>query len=366
MSAEEAETDTVAAELHLEAADKAAEMISSLAKHVLGSGLAAEGRIGVMQTTSPDTGHPLLVVIPLKADPFLVDAPAVRLDVLADPETCVLNCRVVASPSREVVYTAELEEGEAAAGALETHLEQVCGDKYRSCVGYAEEDEGVADPFLKARKTDLPNMLIGKYDGQVIYRARSCAFVVEAAADGDDLQTRCLECRRLFEDLDVKYCSGRLTKKCEPVDDSLEIQSDLEAEPDSTKIEQGDIAVVKRKRGRGRPKKSKSKAYYSADFEAIPYAPTDPKRVKSEYEKEKEKENEEESSLAMEDDPTDADFKTYLRKSARRRATSKQVMAELMTKKRGRGRPPIVTDPTACKHCGKVFVILKDYKAHLV
>ena len=90
------------------------------------------------------------------------------------------------------------------------------------------------------------------------------------------------------------------------------------------------------------------------------------------------------------DDPTDADYgKTALhltvllfhfsliwreiqivhlqvRKSGRRaRRASKAVLLELM-RRRKRGRPPIITDPQACKFCGKVFIVLKDYKAHLV
>ena len=55
-----------------------------------------------------------------------------------------------------------------------------------------------------------------------------------------------------------------------------------------------------------------------------------------------------------------------VRKSGRRaRRASKAVLLELM-RRRKRGRPPIITDPQACKFCGKVFIVLKDYKAHLV
>jgi hypothetical protein len=53
------------------------------------------------------------------------------------------------------------------------------------------------------------------------------------------------------------------------------------------------------------------------------------------------------------------------RKSQRRRTASKKVLMELM-KRRKRGRPPVITEPTACKVCGKVFVVLKDFKAHVV
>ena len=55
-----------------------------------------------------------------------------------------------------------------------------------------------------------------------------------------------------------------------------------------------------------------------------------------------------------------------MRKSGRRaRRASKAVLLELM-RRRKRGRPPIITDPQACKFCGKVFIVLKDFKAHLV
>ena len=59
-------------------------------------------------------------------------------------------------------------------------------------------------------------------------------------------------------------------------------------------------------------------------------------------------------------------FFVQVRKSGRRaRRASKAVLLELM-RRRKRGRPPIITDPQACKFCGKVFIVLKDYKAHLV
>ena len=71
-----------------------------------------------------------------------------------------------------------------------------------------------------------------------------------------------------------------------------------------------------------------------------------------------------EDHFAMEDDPTDEDYGSSVRKSLRRRKSSMKVLQQIG--KRKRGRPPTLTDPVTCSKCGETFVVAKDYKQHCV
>lgn len=339
------------------------ERISS-SKHV------QDGLIAARLMTDSDTELPFISVISTAGvDPFLRDAAAVRLCVGHVDGASEVGCVVVSSLGREIVACREAE-------ALDACMDDLVRARYRSCEGFADGLEGT-EVFERARKIDLPNVLIEKYDGRVLHRARKCRYAIDGDDEKEKEHRQCEQCRRIHAELDEKYCGGRVTGGVGLVKPEIK--------PEMIKQEGGDpeSSQEPKKRKRGRPKGSRNRPqYYSYGRDYI-----DPSEVAGLNPIAEDDEDEEENGenapppkkevkfeaeeVGGEDDPTDADYgKSALhltvRKSGRRaRRASKAVLLELM-RRRKRGRPPIITDPTACKYCGKVFIVLRDYKAHLV
>jgi hypothetical protein len=300
----------------------ASSLLMSASVEMHSNPLVKEGKLIVTQMTAFDTGLPFLAVqSTADPDPFLKDAPATRINVIVDKDDSgKLVCLTVASASREVVESRPLEDVAAA-------LESLAASRYRACVGYDEDKDENAALFYRVRKTDLPNITIEKYDGNVVYRARKCAYIVENAREDEPEEDvrrlrsdQCAECLRLFAELDFKYCGGRIAK----VEEGERTEVEAEEEEEEAKYVTSDkdldtLAAARYPRKRGRPKGSKNKSFYGgddyvtsmdvADEEKEGDSSSEVKRIKTENDGDEENdENAPANSLAMEDDPTDADY----------------------------------------------------------
>jgi hypothetical protein len=126
--------------------------------------------------------------------------------------------------------------------ALSPLIQNLAGNRFKVCVGFRELDN--SEIFCRMKKSDFYNVSICRFSNDVVYRARSCNFVVDTSADETSRHKnrRCCECRQFLNELDLKYFHGKLTQPPDPPDLSENFDS-VEAE----------------KRKRGRPKGSKKK-----------------------------------------------------------------------------------------------------------
>ena len=310
----------------------------------------------MVATMEPEEGGamPFLVISSRQnPDPFLRDACAVRLNVAVNNDDALV-ASMFASNSRHLVKEDELDES-LLSKDLEPFIQNLIGKRYSSCQGYDFEAE--YEVFVRIRKTDLPNLLIERYDGNVVFRARECSYVVES----DERQ--CEACKGLYADLDQKYCMGRKTAatyvEAEAEDDDFE--------PPSIKVELHEESLMdhgtKSRAGRKRKKPKPFDEIYHGPkrankSEGDGAGPAAAAVVR----------DDEEEEVAMQDDPSDADYgsKHSPRKSVRHRKAARKLIMQHLMKRSKRGRPPNIMEPTKCKDCGKTFVIAKEYKEHCV
>lgn len=354
---------------------------------------------------------PFLSVIPAptQPDPFLRDLNSLRLNVAfvsrdlddkngASPYQ--LKAFLYSASSREIVLEVALTDDDFLSDMSPVLNTISASQDTTHCPGFdAEEAEEL---FSKIRKVDLPSLLIEKYDGKILYRSRTCKYVV---FDVDEEETsvdkvrfgsgrHCSDCDRLFKEVDLKYNGGKFSGSADAVQVPKQEEKEPEDAPDDLPQETGEdtgaeeVPDEDEEGERGPPKKRKrrsrgiNKSLFGSEF-------VDPDAalkatVKSEPELTPKKENDEntpdntaptkaeldtadaEDLMAGEDDPDDEDYVRPRRTSRLRKMSSKLTQDEHRGSPRKRGRPPIVTKPTKCQECGKVFVILKEYRDHCV
>ena len=354
---------------------------------------------------------PFLTVIPAptQPDPFLRDLNSLRMncsfvthpDVPSDFQ---LKAFLYSATSREIVLEVVLTDDFLSdmGPVLNTITSSSANTKH--CPGFDAIEAD--DVFAKARKADIPNLLIERYDGRILYRSRSCKYVV-FNVDVEESSVKkvnfgsgahCSDCDRLFTEMDMKYNGGKYSSpEEEPAAETMEEEAvaGLETIPEEKEEEREGEGVDE-----GTEKKSKrrsrgvNKAIFGSDYvdpdAALEVRAGTPKdksttkvkvetaprvEVKSEPKNENDEntpanapapKEEEENSLAMTDDPNDQDYLAPRRTSRKRKLTNKLLQDEAGLLPRKRGRPPTLTDPTKCQECGKVFVVLKEYREHIV
>ena len=156
-------------------------------------------------------------------------------------------------------------------------------DVYIPCLGFSDQDtSGVFDVFYRLRKNDIPFILIEKYNGSLIFRARNCKFVFQrngCDSDKNDIfRNNCEHCKDIYTQMDLKYSFGRFTKanqqttisnnKTEeiltdivlPNEKDPNIQDKLEVPDESERLDAfSEVEASKRPRRDSRTRKSGSK-----------------------------------------------------------------------------------------------------------
>jgi len=190
----------------------------------------------VLLTMDDPTNRPFLNVFSKYPDKFLYDQSSLRMNVKMSDDM-KLFCEVLTN-NRELVREAAVENIEIDIKAIMDDLNEA---RYQTCVGLPSE--GQDNILQKIRKSDIPNLLLEKYNGSLIYRARDCRFVVDCKI-GETLH--CMQCRLMGVELDEKYSKSR----------SL---SDFVVPDDAVDEDLGGTLVSNSKKRRGRPKGSKNK-----------------------------------------------------------------------------------------------------------
>ncbi len=332
--------------------------------------------------------RPRLCVLRTIADPFLVDQSALRLNLEVVDDDPRLKLTVVTSSRSRVgdsVFVDDLDKDLAPA------LAQVSNGQLKMCHGFKENDVTWNELLSRIRKSDLANILIECYDGNVIYRARSCRIVDESfsgclAGKRSDLwRVQCIECQAMLSDLDEKYLGGRLLDN-QDVELSAKIEIGDESDAMMTAGGDGDPSLSPAKRRRGRPKGSKNKNF------TLPVSMIEVKKENDENEdpilsgeKVLVKEDDPDflygdDNIALFDDREDPDDKGHpgggssgvggvgrgnVKRGLKQRITTKRQKALFMTKRK-RGRPPTRVGPFDCPECDKSFVAIKEYRKHCV
>ena len=150
----------------------------------------------------------------LKSDPFLLDYGCVRLNCFVDEQMRLIVVKL--SWNREILEEIVCDNHKR---DLQTIIDDLlCNEKnYLPCHGFSDQDaSGVFDVFYRLRKNDIPYLLLEKYNGSILYRARNCKFVFQRQESDKDkvdiFRNQCEHCKDFYTQMDVKYASGRFTK----------------------------------------------------------------------------------------------------------------------------------------------------------
>jgi len=296
---------------------------------------------------------------------FLVDQSSLRLNIKLSLDLTVLICTLL-TYNREVVRRVKVKTGEMEReiGKL---VENLLAERYHCCAGLT-----LIPSFSKIEKSDILQLMIEKYDGRMIYRARQCSFIVDQEKTTRDEQTgeerpeHCPHCRIL---------SLALASK-DPSSFSDDSPGQLESDLDS-------------RRKRGRPKGSR-KRIREEEKETVDVV-VDQEQILRELAEEVEKQEripaleetqatiappvktfgdnnlEAEDDFGMEDDPDDLDFHTAVApKRARRKKTLTKKGLEMETSKLRPGRKPKVTLPMTCPEegCRQHLETVAQFREH--
>ena len=220
---------------------------------------------------------PLLSVIQPQSDPFYVDQALLHANIKVNDESGKLEACIL-TPNREMVGDKMFDFD------LTQVLNKLSAQDLASCTGFNWNDPRLGTLFQRLRKSDIDSSLIERFDGDIIYRSRSCKYVYsegeDQASTAGSVKTpafftkQCLQCQNYLIDLDKKYMGGTvlqpINENLQPKNEVIEgaeghpksdLTSTLEtAVPDSSLSEQ----PVKK---RGRPKGSKNKNYFVYDHE---------------------------------------------------------------------------------------------------
>ena len=311
-----------------------------------------------------------------RCDPFYTDQGTLHANIqIIDASTLRV---VLLTPNRNVIedHNVSMSNSE-----VEQILQRLVEQKYVPCVGFDSNHQTYRNLLQRLRKSDIDGTLIEKYNGNIIFRSRSCQYTF-VSNDENDIADQCQNCYDYIVELDSKYLGGAIFAK--PIDPISIPKAETNV---ITQVEINDDDQGKRKRGR--PKGSKNKNYYldlvmSDNNSKVLNTSTDID-VKDELEHKQENDENDPSNIvdserilvktddpdyiygtediAMDDDPIDTDYNQLVKRGIRKRITTKRQKALLETKRK-RGRPPIKVGPIDCPDCGKVFETAKDYRKH--
>ena len=295
---------------------------------------------------------------------FLVDQSSLRLNIRLGQDLTVLICTLL-TYNREVVRRAEVRTTEMAKeiGIL---VEDMLGERYRCCAGLT-----LTPSFSKIEKSDILQLMIEKYDGRMVYRARQCGFVVDreriaAEEGGEESREHCSHCQilslalaskdpsfsdkspgKLESDLDGRRKRGR------PKGNRKRVRED-EREIESTNVVQSQEEILR------------ELAEEVQKQERIPLEETQA-TIAPPLRSFGDNNLEAEDDFGMEDDPDDLDFNTPVApKRARRKKTLSKKGLELESSKLRPGRKPKVTLPMTCPEegCRQLLETVDQFRDH--
>lgn len=281
---------------------------------------------------------------------FLIDQSSLRLNINLADEGELLSCRLLTC-NREVVRESDVAPGQMAREVGEL-VEDMLGERYHCCGGLTLAPTSLL-PHL--RREDIPHILIEKYDGRLVYRARECGYIVDQETSGPSQESRehCPHCRILSSSLRVR--GGTQVTLTEPE-------------------ERGE----KRKRGRpkgGRKVILEDNACDQDEVEKVETYTIMTAEVQVQEENLPplhENQNvtgtsEAEDDFAMEDDPEDHDFASpVIPKRGRRKKIISKKALELENSKLRPGRKPKVVLPMTCpeEDCRQLLETLDQFREH--
>ena len=149
----------------------------------------------------------------LKSDPYLLDYGCVRVNCFVDDQMRLIVIKL--SWNRDILEELICNDFRT---DLHTVIDDLISDDiYSPCHGFSDQDtSGVFDVFYRLRKNDIPFIILEKYNGSILYRARNCKFVFqrkECNKDKNDIfRNQCEDCRDFYTQMDMKYAFGRFTK----------------------------------------------------------------------------------------------------------------------------------------------------------
>jgi len=141
-------------------------------------------------------------------DRFLVDDSVLHLNIRVS-EDKKLSCELLGH-NRQLYNQTELDRERLVDVGL--IIEDLARDRYKSCEGLALDHAQMDKYFDQLNNTDLGHLLIEKYDNNIVYRSKSCGFIIdrEESVEGGNgvCSNNCPECvilaSCLLDTLDIK------------------------------------------------------------------------------------------------------------------------------------------------------------------
>ena len=296
---------------------------------------------------------------------FLVDQSTLRLNIKLSPDLTVLLCSLL-TYNREVLSQVEVKSTEMAK-ELANLVNNLLSDRYQCCAGLT-----LVPSFAKIEKTDIHQLMIEKYDGHLVYRARQCRFVVDkgwnvSEEDGSkESREHCTHCQLLSLSLAAKDSSysgespGQLEtnldarrKRGRPKGGRKRIV-DAEREDDTTSTLQNQEEIL----GELVKEVQKHERLPLEETQSI-IAPQASRLGDNSFEVEED--------FAMVDDPDDLDFNSPVApKRVRRKKTLTKKGLEMESSKLRPGRKPKVTLPMTCPEegCRQLLETVEQFRDH--
>ena len=300
---------------------------------------------------------PLLIVSSKYPDSkLLIDQSSLRLNLAVGQDDRQLECRLL-TWNREVVRQTMVQQAGLAreVGHL---VEDMLGERFTCCNGLTLASTVLPD----LRKTDIPHILLEKYDGQLVYRARECSYIVDQETNGvgggKERREHCPHCRLLSSSLAAR--AGSLLQ--EPA-----------------REERGE------RRKRGRPRGSSKRAIVEEEEEAGEELVMEELVAEVRLQEEAQIEERESAQIEetgqdtgvsvfdagedfiMDDDPGDVDFASpVIPKRGRRKKMISKKGLEMETSKLRPGRKPKVVLPVTCPEegCRQLLETLEQFQQH--
>ena len=181
------------------------------------------------------SSEPLLSILPLRSDPFYIDVAKLHANITITELGQVAFTFLTPNRERfedEVIISDIASE-------IPPLLEKLLSSELISCSGFNWQDSRLGTLFQRLRKSDIDWSLIEKFDGNVVYRSRSCQFVHTLNTEPHPFFTQqCQNCQNYLQELDNKYTGGRLLNlKTESEIMDSDLMQDANAEPVPTHLE---------------------------------------------------------------------------------------------------------------------------------
>ena len=369
----EYENETIEVTNEVISRDEKSELLRKVCDH-MNEKFSELQLITLFFASSNQENNPLLSIIQPQNDPFYIDQALLHANIQVS-DSGALEATVL-TPNREIIHKISVKEFDDLNEVLNKFNQDLS-----SCSGFNWNDTRLGTLFQRLRKSDIDSSLIERFNGDIIYRSRSCQFVFDNNSRSEEevfFTTQCSQCQNYLIDLDKKYMGGTILKP-PTEEDSKEAKKEFLDSDESPIVtqEQTDSFQLEKKK-RGRPKGSKNKNYFTvvdenttaADLKENDDPEVDLAEIKAERVLVKSDDPDfiygtEEVTLAMTEDDLNEDNAKVMQhqKGLRKRITTKRQRAMLETKRK-RGRPPIRVGPIDCSDCGKTFDHVKDYRKH--